>query len=286
MRKSPCGCVRGGEEGVVVVGHFYVPLRSIASACSSGSNERLVRPACLHPTVAQVGEPGQSGVIRGFDLAQTSISSSTGVNGAALPSVDGHRRQQITVAAAARLAGRMVAAHGEPLSSASGPLTHVFPRPDVVGAAGLASLGMPRSRAAALSAVAAAAVADPHLFDSNCGLDDAVKRLCAIRGVGEWTAQYIALRQLPDAFPAADLGLLRAVAGREAGKTCRRNSSIAPMRGARGGPMPHNICGRQRRAQAFWNSPRPRGANAARTGNKLTALHILQRAGTIESDNG
>ena len=50
--------------------------------------------------------------------------------------------------------------------------------------------------------------------------DDAVKRLRAIRGVGEWTAQYIALRQLrePDAFPAADLGLLRAIAGREGRK--------------------------------------------------------------------
>jgi AraC family transcriptional regulator of adaptative response / DNA-3-methyladenine glycosylase II len=55
------------------------------------------------------------------------------------------------------------------------------------------------------------------LFDANCGLEDAVKRLRSIRGVGEWTAQYIALRQLrePDAFPAADIGLLRAIAGRE-----------------------------------------------------------------------
>ncbi len=44
-----------------------------------------------------------------------------------------------------------------------------------------------------------------------------VKRLRAIRGIGEWTAQYIALRQLrePDAFPAADLGLIRAMAARE-----------------------------------------------------------------------
>ncbi|MGA2818420.1 MAG: hypothetical protein ABSE67_19445 [Xanthobacteraceae bacterium] len=83
--------------------------------------------------------------------------------------------------------------------------------------ADLASLGMPRNRAAAPSAVAAAAVADPHLFDATCGLDDAVKRLRSIRGVGEWTAQYIALRQLrePDAFPAADVGLMRAMAGRE-----------------------------------------------------------------------
>jgi AraC family transcriptional regulator, regulatory protein of adaptative response / DNA-3-methyladenine glycosylase II len=126
--------------------------------------------------------------------------------------------QQITVVAAARLAGRMAAAYGQPLSSPGEPLTHVFPRPEVIAAADLASLGMPRSRAAALSAVAAAAVADPRVFDANCGLDDAVKRLRAIRGVGEWTAQYIALQAEPDAFPAADLGLLRAIAGREGRK--------------------------------------------------------------------
>jgi len=131
--------------------------------------------------------------------------------------------QQITVAAAAGLAGRMVAAYGERLSLTGDHLTHVFPRPETIAAADLAALGMPKSRAASLSAVAAAAVADRRLFDANCGLDDAVKRLRAIRGVGEWTAQYIALRQLrePDAFPAADLGLLRAIAGREG----RRHSS-------------------------------------------------------------
>ena len=107
--------------------------------------------------------------------------------------------------------------HGQRLATADAQLTHVFPSPAALASADLTSLGMPRSRAAALSAVAAAAVADPHLFDANCGLEDAVKRLRSIRGVGEWTAQYIALRQLrePDAFPAADIGLLRAIAGRE-----------------------------------------------------------------------
>ena len=125
--------------------------------------------------------------------------------------------QQITVAAAARLAGRLVAAHGERLARPDGDLTHVFPRPQALAAADLAGLGLPRGRAAAVSAVAAAAVADPRLFDATCGLDDAVRRLRSIRGVGEWTAQYIALRQLrePDAFPAADAGLLRAVATRD-----------------------------------------------------------------------
>jgi len=121
--------------------------------------------------------------------------------------------QQITVAAAIRLAGKLVAAHGKPLAQPDGALTHVFPEPEVVAAAELASLGMPRSRAASLSAVSAAAVADPHLFDAALDLEDAVRRLRTIRGVGEWTAQYIALRQLrePDAFPHADIGLIRAL---------------------------------------------------------------------------
>jgi AraC family transcriptional regulator, regulatory protein of adaptative response / DNA-3-methyladenine glycosylase II len=125
--------------------------------------------------------------------------------------------QQITVTAAATLAGRLVARYGERMIAADEHLTHVFPPPQSLASADLTTLGMPRSRAVALAAVAAAAVADPQLFEANCGLDDAVKRLRAIRGVGEWTAQYIALRQLrePDAFPAADLGLIRAMADRE-----------------------------------------------------------------------
>ena len=131
--------------------------------------------------------------------------------------------QQITVSAAARFAGRLVAAHGKRLLAANENLTHVFPDPASLAHADLSCLGMPRSRAAALSAVAAAAVGDHQLFEANCGLEDAVKRLRAIHGVGEWTAQYIALRQLrePDAFPAADLGLMRAIANREG----RRHSS-------------------------------------------------------------
>ncbi len=130
--------------------------------------------------------------------------------------------QQITVAGAVRLAGRLVAAHGEGLVDRDGDpdaagLTHVFPRPRALATADLTGLGMPRSRAATLSAVAAAVVADPHLLDATCDLDDAVRRLRAIRGVGEWTAQYIALRQLrePDAFPAADVALMRAMGTQE-----------------------------------------------------------------------
>ncbi len=125
--------------------------------------------------------------------------------------------QQISVSAATSLAGRLVAAFGARLAEPDGGLTHVFPRPETLAAADLAALGKPRSRAAAVSAVSAAAMADNHLFDATLGLEDSIRRLRSIRGVGEWTAQYIALRQLrePDAFPAADLGLLRAMAKQE-----------------------------------------------------------------------
>jgi AraC family transcriptional regulator of adaptative response / DNA-3-methyladenine glycosylase II len=125
--------------------------------------------------------------------------------------------QQITVTAARQLAGKLVAAYGEPLDPAAegdaSRLTTVFPRPERLAAANLASLGMPRSRAATLSALAAGAAADPRLFHAGHDLDGTVARLRALPGIGEWTAQYIAMRALrePDAFPAADIGLLRAM---------------------------------------------------------------------------
>lgn len=129
--------------------------------------------------------------------------------------------QQITVAAARRLAGRLVAAYGDHVTAAAERgLSATFPRPERLAAvdlANLASLGMPRARAAALSALAGAAAADPRLFDPDGDLDTAVARLRSLPGIGEWTAQYIAMRALrePDAFPAADVGLLRAMAGAE-----------------------------------------------------------------------
>lgn len=121
--------------------------------------------------------------------------------------------QQITVTAAVRLASRLVATYGEPLATPSPGLSHFFPSPEVLAGADLTTLGMPKSRAATLSAVAAARLENPEIFANSCGLEAAVERLRAIRGVGEWTAQYIALRQLrePDAFPASDLGVMRAL---------------------------------------------------------------------------
>jgi AraC family transcriptional regulator of adaptative response / DNA-3-methyladenine glycosylase II len=73
---------------------------------------------------------------------------------------------------------------------------------------------MPAARRASLLALARASVEDANLFRPFGTVEEAIERLRAIRGVGEWTAQYIALRALrePDAFPASDLGLLRGAA--------------------------------------------------------------------------
>jgi AraC family transcriptional regulator of adaptative response / DNA-3-methyladenine glycosylase II len=125
--------------------------------------------------------------------------------------------QQVTVGAAIRLAGKLVEAYGEPapLSATGHPgLTHAFPRAERIAAADLTHLGMPGARARTLSTVAQAVVDDPQFLGLNRSLEEAVAKLRALPGVGEWTAQYIALRGMrePDAFPAADIGLMRALA--------------------------------------------------------------------------
>ena len=127
--------------------------------------------------------------------------------------------QQISVAAATRLAGKLVALYGEqlaePAARESG-LTHVFPTPRQLAGTDLAALGMPKARRAALCTLAAAVVADPLIFGFRRSLDEAVAQLRSIAGIGAWTAQYIAMRELrePDAFPVADIGLLRAMGSR------------------------------------------------------------------------
>jgi AraC family transcriptional regulator of adaptative response / DNA-3-methyladenine glycosylase II len=120
--------------------------------------------------------------------------------------------QQVTLVAARRLAAQLVRLCGTRLSGAiSLGLTHAFPDAAQVAAADLDALGMPQARKAALAALAAAALADPFLFEAQASVEDTVARLRMIRGVGEWTAQYIALRAAreSDAFPASDVGLLR-----------------------------------------------------------------------------
>ena len=122
--------------------------------------------------------------------------------------------QQVTLGAARRLAGQLVALCGDSFDDGGGTLSRAFPSPERVARADLGALGMPAARRAALKALAEAARSDPHMFRPFGTIEEAIARLRRIRGIGEWTAQYIALRALreTDAFPASDVGLLRGAA--------------------------------------------------------------------------
>lgn len=120
--------------------------------------------------------------------------------------------QQITVKGATALAGRMVAAFGKHFRGANG-LTHLFPSPEELAAARLVNIGLTAARAETIRALARAACAGKINFEGVVDSDTFLDRLCEIPGIGKWTAQYVAMRALgePDAFPSADLGLLRAL---------------------------------------------------------------------------
>jgi AraC family transcriptional regulator, regulatory protein of adaptative response / DNA-3-methyladenine glycosylase II len=120
--------------------------------------------------------------------------------------------QQVSLAAARTLAGRLVAACGARLPERHGALSHVFPAPAAIADDGvLGAIGLPRARQRTLRELGARLAAGDLALDG--GTDGAAVReqLLAIPGIGPWTADYIALRALgdPDAFPAGDLGLRR-----------------------------------------------------------------------------
>jgi AraC family transcriptional regulator, regulatory protein of adaptative response / DNA-3-methyladenine glycosylase II len=121
--------------------------------------------------------------------------------------------QQISVAAARTLAGRLAAGHGAPLPGGRPALGRLFPTPEALAEADLGEAGLTRARAAALGGLARAVLDDPALLLPAQGLEATVARLTTLPGIGRWTAQYVAMRALrePDAFPEGDLGLARAL---------------------------------------------------------------------------
>jgi AraC family transcriptional regulator of adaptative response / DNA-3-methyladenine glycosylase II len=122
--------------------------------------------------------------------------------------------QQISVKAASTIAGRMAQAFGREVAAELGPeLTHLFPSPQALRDADLRGLGLTRVREQTVRNVAAAACEGNLSGGASGGLDALIESLTAIRGIGRWTAQYIAMRGFgePDAFPEGDLGLRRAL---------------------------------------------------------------------------
>jgi AraC family transcriptional regulator, regulatory protein of adaptative response / DNA-3-methyladenine glycosylase II len=120
--------------------------------------------------------------------------------------------QQITVRGATALAGRMVEEFGEQFR-AGDKLTRLFPTPEVLAGANLSRIGVTRARAETIRGLARAVCDGQISFERIADTNAFLSRLREIPGIGDWTAQYVAMRALgeTDAFPASDLGLRRAL---------------------------------------------------------------------------
>lgn len=125
--------------------------------------------------------------------------------------------QQISVAGARTLAGRLVAKVGSELPEAlrETGLERTFPAPQQVAEFDLRTIGLPASRARALRDLAATVATGALKLDADP--PEVRERLLAIKGIGPWTVDYVAMRALGDrdAFPAGDLGLRKAVDAKE-----------------------------------------------------------------------
>ena len=125
--------------------------------------------------------------------------------------------QQVSVKAATTMAGRIAEKYGEPIALPDtierAGLARIFPTPERLSRARFNGIGLIRSRAETIRQVAKAVVSGDVRFDPAQNPDTFCEALQSIRGIGDWTAAYVAMRVLknPDALPASDLGLISAI---------------------------------------------------------------------------
>lgn len=153
--------------------------------------------------------------------------------------------QQISVKGACTVIGRIVAKAGpavvngshnvDRLDTYSG-MTHFFPTADELQRCNLNHIGMPAKRARTLKNLAHAVATQALTLSIGGSLVDFIKKMVALPGIGPWTAQYIAMRALgePDAFPATDLGIIKALSTNGIRPTksqvCQRAEKWSPWR--------------------------------------------------------
>jgi AraC family transcriptional regulator of adaptative response / DNA-3-methyladenine glycosylase II len=143
--------------------------------------------------------------------------------------------QQVSVKGATTLAGRFAMVYGDAIETPFRKLSRTAPRAERVAGASLAELsglGITRARAECVLALAKAVAAGALVLEPGSDVTKVVPQLLALPGVGEWTAQYIAMRALrwPDGFPASDLWLRRAAGSASAAKLIRLAEAWRPWR--------------------------------------------------------
>lgn len=124
--------------------------------------------------------------------------------------------QQITVQAARTLAGRLAERFGTPIDTPFDGLTRLFPAPAALATLSygdIAELGIIATRARTIVALAQGFASGSVVLEPGADADTSIERLRALPGIGDWTAQYLAMRALawPDAFPHTDYGVMKAL---------------------------------------------------------------------------
>ena len=143
--------------------------------------------------------------------------------------------QQVTVAAARTVAGRFAEAFGDPVDTPFSSLNRIFPSAGRIAAlpyGHIARLGMPGARARTVLGIARAVADGSLVLVPNADIEATMDKLRSLPGVGEWTAQYIAMRALawPDAFPHTDLGVMKALGEKDARRVLAAGEAWRPWR--------------------------------------------------------
>jgi AraC family transcriptional regulator, regulatory protein of adaptative response / DNA-3-methyladenine glycosylase II len=173
-------------------------IRRVRAAYDLDADPRTIN-AALHADFPSGDGLRVPGTLDGFELAVRAVLG-----------------QQVTVAAARTMAERLVRRFGEPIATPFAELTHLFPTPQALAAATsdeLGALGVVRQRQAAIAAISREVTAGTLELHPGAPLHATLEALKALPGIGDWTAQYIAMRALrwPDAFPAGDVALQKAL---------------------------------------------------------------------------
>jgi len=143
--------------------------------------------------------------------------------------------QQVSVKAATTLAGRFATAFGTPAETPYPELTHLFPTPERISEESIdsvAALGIVGARAKSILALANAVASGAVSLTPTGDFAEATAALKTLPGIGEWTAQYVAMRSFrdPDAFPHTDLGLYKALGTTNPKETLTRAEAWRPWR--------------------------------------------------------
>jgi AraC family transcriptional regulator of adaptative response / DNA-3-methyladenine glycosylase II len=142
--------------------------------------------------------------------------------------------QQVSVAAARTITGRIAEAHGDPVETPFG-LNRIFPAAERIAGLSydrIARLGMPGARAKTVIGIARALAEGKLELAPNADVEATLEKLRALPGIGEWTAQYLAMRALawPDAFPHTDLGVMRALGEKNPRRVLELGEAWRPWR--------------------------------------------------------